>query len=200
MKEAAFKYPTIVNKTSTKLPANLSTLDYAALAIATCGGVGFIPIVPATFGSLAGVGIYLLVQTASESLAVWAQGQNLTNGLIESSRVSLTLICLIALFLIGIWASSRVEKLTGKKDPRIVVVDEVVGQLITFLFVPARFGWLFLIAGFLAFRAFDILKFYPTDKLESLPGGLGAMADDAMAGIYAAAFMSLLCSFYLAVL
>ncbi len=180
-----------------KLSTTRSFSDYLALWIATCG-IGYMPIVPATFGSLVGIGIYLLALKSNESLTVWAQGNNFTPVFVESFRASLTVIFLIALFLIGIWAANRVVKLTGKKDPRIVIIDEVVGQLITFLFVPAKLGWGTVVVGFLAFRFFDIWKPYPADKLESLPTGLGVMADDVMAGFYAAAFMSLLCFAYLA--
>lgn len=176
-----------------------TTADYLALAIGSCGGVGYMPIVPATWGSMVGVGIYLLAQRLSESFTIWADGRQISPVLLESARSSITLAFLIGLFLIGIWAATRVEKLTGKKDPGIVVIDEVVGQLVTFLFIPARLGWWTVLIGFLAFRAFDILKPYPTARFESLPEGLGAMADDAMAGFYAAAFMSVLCSFYLTV-
>lgn len=175
-----------------------SAVDYLALGLATCG-VGYIPLAPGTWGSLVGVGIYLLALEASKRFAVWAEAHHLTGALLESSRVSFTLVFLIVLFLIGVWAATRVEKLTGKKDPAIVVIDEVVGQLVTFLFVPAKLGWWSVVVGFLAFRAADIWKPYPTHKFEALPAGLGAMADDAMAGFYAAAFMSLLSSIYLSI-
>jgi len=171
--------------------------DYFALGVATCG-VGYIPFAPGTWGSLVGVGIYLLAKEMSEWFAVWAEEHHLTLSLLESSRATFTLIFLIVLFLAGVWASNRVEKLTGKKDNQIIVIDEVVGQLVTFLFVPGKLGWWTVGVGFLAFRTADIWKPYPTQKFESLPFGLGAMADDAMAGFYAAAFMSLLCSLYLA--
>lgn len=175
-----------------------SIKDNIALIIATCGGVGYIPIVPASWGSLASVGIYLLALMAGEQFTLWAESRFLPSFLINSFLNSITIVLLISLFLIGIWASTRVGKLTKKKDPRIVVIDEVVGQLITFLLVPAILGWWTLIAGFLLFRFFDILKPYPANKLESLPSGLGIMADDVMAGFYAAASISLLCTLYLA--
>jgi phosphatidylglycerophosphatase A len=192
MKSAALTVKTFA------LPTERSVKDNFALLLATCGGVGFIPLVPASWGSLAGVGVYLLAQKANEIFTSWAQTNqfavfNFADGF------SAALVCLLGLFLVGIWAATRVEKLTGEKDPRIVVIDEVVGQLLTFLFVPARLGWWTVLAGFLIFRLFDIWKLYPADKLESLPTGLGAMADDLMAGFYAATAMSLLCSAYLAV-
>jgi len=191
-KETSIKITTTTNETKSR-----SMKDYVALGVATCG-VGYIPFAPGTWGSLVGVGIYLLAKELSEKFAVWAEAHHLTVSLLESSRASFTLIFLIALFLIGVWAATRVEKITGKKDHQIIVIDEVVGQLVAFLFVPSKLGWWTVIVGFLAFRAADIWKPYPTQKFETLPSGLGAMADDAMAGFYAAAFMSLLCAAYLA--
>lgn len=185
-----------VKSETNETPVKRTPLDYVALWIATCG-IGYLPIVPATFGSLVGIVIYLLGLKANDIFTIWAQGNNFSVSFVESSRATFTVIFLLALFFIGIWAASRVVKLTKKKDPRIVIIDEVVGQLITFLFVPAKLGWWTVIIGFLAFRFFDILKPYPSDKLESLPTGLGVMADDVMAGFYAAAFMSFLCLIYL---
>jgi phosphatidylglycerophosphatase A len=185
---------------SRKITKDCSTTDYIALSIASCGGVGYMPIVPATWGSLVGVGIYLLAQKASEYCAIWANTIQISSVLLESLLASFTICFLLALFVIGIWSATRVEKLTGKKDPSLVVIDEVVGQLIAFLFVPAKLGWWTVLAGFITFRIFDIWKPNPTDKFETLPKGLGIMADDAMAGVYAAAFMSLLCSIYLVLL
>ena len=179
--------------------AENSRSDFVALTIATCGGVGYIPIFPASWGSLAACGIYFVALTANENLAFWAQNQNLNVALLESLRASFILVFLIGLFLVGMWSATRTVKLTGIKDPRIVVVDEVVGQFITFLFVPANIGWWIIPVGFFAFRLFDIWKLFPADKLESLPDGLGVMADDVMAGFYAAALVSIVCSIYLTI-
>lgn len=173
--------------------------DFTALAIATCGGIGYIPIVPASWGSLAACGIYFVVLIANENLTVWAQSQNFNAALLETLRASFILVFLIGLFLIGMWSATRTVKLTGIKDPRFVVIDEVVGQFITFLFVPASIGWWIIPVGFFAFRLFDIWKLFPADKLEFLPDGLGVMADDVMAGFYAAALVSIVCSGYLVI-
>lgn len=170
---------------SFEIKKKLTMSDRFALGIAT-GGVGYMPIVPATWGSLVGVGIFLLARHAGGSLATWAHEHQISPILLNSAIASLTLIFLIGLFIVGIWAATRVERLTGKKDPGIVVVDEILGQFIAFLFIPAGFGWWMIAAGFLAFRVFDVLKPYPTGKFETLPSGLGVMADDVMAGFYAA--------------
>lgn len=173
----------------------LSLGDYAALSIASCGGIGYFPIVPATFGSLFAIPVFFLMRAFIESIS---ENSGLSSVLLqESFKTSATVALLLLLFVIGIKTATRAEKIVGKKDPRIVVIDELVGQLITFLFIPSKMGWAAIFIGFLAFRFFDIWKLYPADVLESLPSGLGAMADDAMAGVYAGVSMSLLCTIYL---
>ena len=72
----------------------------------------------------------------------------------------------------------------GDLDPPEAVVDEVMGQIITLLFVPLGVAWPFVLAGFLLFRLFDIWKPYPIDSLQHLPGGVGVCADDIVAGVY----------------
>ena len=101
-------------------------------------------------------------------------------------------VLLAALFFIGSKAATRTEILLGKKDPGHVVIDELVGQWITFLpfAVPTTFE---LLAGFLLFRAFDILKPPPVRASENwLPGGYGVMIDDVLAGVYACLCLGLL--------
>ena len=80
----------------------------------------------------------------------------------------------------------------GDKDPSRAVVDEVIGQLVTFFFVPFGISWPFVLAGFILFRIFDIWKPYPIDELQNLPGGLGICADDFLAGIYAGACLAII--------
>ena len=89
----------------------------------------------------------------------------------------------VALFAAGVWAASAAERHFGGTDPGPVVIDEVVGMLITLAFIPA--GPAAAIAGFVLFRFFDVVKPFPADRLEQLHGGLGVMADDAMAAVYA---------------
>jgi phosphatidylglycerophosphatase A len=167
------------------------TLDYVAFGIASCG-IGYMPIVSATWGSLFAAGIYFLAVTANEAVINWADEKQISTVLLDSGRASFIVIFLIILFLIGIWASTRVEEITGEKDSSIIIIDEVVGQFITFLFVPVKMSWWIIFIGFIVFRIFDIWKPFPANKLESLPKGLGVMADDVMAGFYSAAFLSLI--------
>jgi len=89
----------------------------------------------------------------------------------------------VFLFFIGINISSKVSTYVKKKDPSLIVIDEVVGFIVSCLFI--KFSFLNLLIIFVLFRFFDILKPYPIKQLEKLPKGLGIMADDVMAGIYA---------------
>jgi phosphatidylglycerophosphatase A len=96
---------------------------------------------------------------------------------------------------IGIPAATKVAKASGKKDPQFVVIDEVAGQLITLAGAPVT--WKSLLAGFILFRAFDILKPPPVRQLEGLAGGVGIVLDDVGAGLYGLLVMQLLLHFNL---
>jgi phosphatidylglycerophosphatase A len=128
--------------------------------ISTVFFVGYLPLIPGTFGSLAGLGIYLLVR--------------------HDPFVIFALACGVS--ALGFWASDRMEGIVGKKDASCIVIDEVSGIFISFLFV--RFEWRFVILGFFLFRLFDTLKPYPAGRLQRLRGGNGIMIDDIIAGIY----------------
>lgn len=171
-----------------------SLSDYLALAFATWG-VGYAPLAPGTFGSAVGVGLYLLLREGTRRIVYsYVPDYSLTYELVESFRAALMLGVIAVVTALGVWAASRTEKLLARKDPGIVVVDEVAGQLIAFLFIPLgmSLNWWTLIAGFLLFRLFDIWKPYPIRRLEALESGLGIMADDILAGVYAAATLTLL--------
>lgn len=134
-----------------------------AVFIATAGYCGYFPVAPGTAGSAAGLLVYALVW--------WSGSRVLEVGLIA------------ALFAIGVWAGTIAERYFGGVDPGPIVMDEVVGMLITLAFIPV--GITGALAGFFLFRVFDVIKPYPAGRLEALHGGLGVMADDAMAAIYA---------------
>lgn len=131
------------------------------VALATVGGAGFFPIAPGTVGSAVAVGVYLLTRH-------WAW--------------SYQLALLLAVTLIGIWAADVTAKALNREDPGPVVIDEVAGQLVTLFMTGA--GLYGAILGFFIFRVFDIIKPWPARQLEDLPGGVGIMADDLMAGVY----------------
>jgi phosphatidylglycerophosphatase A len=134
-----------------------------AVFIATVGYSGYFPIAPGTVGSLAGLVFYLLVW--------WSRSPVVEAGLI------------VVLFAAGVWAGTTAERYFGGIDPGPIVIDEVVGMLITLAFIPV--GPSGALLGFVLFRIFDVVKPYPAGRLERLHGGLGVMADDAMAAIYA---------------
>ena len=90
---------------------------------------------------------------------------------------------ILGLFGAGVWAGTTAERYFGGIDPGPIVIDEVVGMLITLAFIPV--GWSAALAGFVLFRIFDVFKPYPAGRFERLHGGLGVMADDAMAAVYA---------------
>jgi phosphatidylglycerophosphatase A len=134
-----------------------------AVFLATAAYCGYFPIAPGTVGSAAGLIVYLLVW--------WTRSPIVEVGLI------------VVTFLVGTWAATHAEHYFGAIDPGQVVIDEVLGMLVTLAFIPV--GWTGALAGFFLFRVFDVVKPYPANRLEKLHGGFGIMADDAMAGIYA---------------
>jgi phosphatidylglycerophosphatase A len=172
-----------------RAPRKRTPRDYLALVIATCG-VGYLPLAPGTWGSAVGVGVYLLLHRASVLAHAFATRQAWRFPTLEGFHVSLMLLAIVVLSLAGIWAATRTERLLGRKDPGAVVVDEVAGQLMAFLFVPFNTAPWMILTGFLAFRLFDIWKPYPIRRLEALESGLGIMADDLLAGAYAATLMT----------
>jgi phosphatidylglycerophosphatase A len=132
-----------------------------ALAIATVLGVGRVPFAPGTFGSAVGL---LLWAALSSSLPAQAGA-------------------IVVVFIAGSWSGGVAERHYGATDPGAVVIDEVLGMLITLFFNPVN--WTGALVGFLLFRVFDVIKPYPANRLERLHGGLGIMSDDAMAAVYA---------------
>lgn len=176
----------INDPTPKKAPKRVAS-DYLALAIATCG-VGYIPIAPGTWGSAVGVGGFLILRWLILALLVpLADRRNLNSFHVGYGVLTLELLVICCVTLVGIWAASRTEKSSGKKDPGKVVIDEVAGQMIALTPLPLSGVALWMIVlSFLLFRFFDIIKPYPCRRLESLPSGLGIMADDVVAGAYAA--------------
>lgn len=181
--------PVVVGGTAASKPrAARSPKDYLALAIATCG-VGYLPLAPGTWGSLVGVGIYLLIQSFSfRFVHQFFERDSIARFQPLPIIWGIELAVITVVILSGIWAASRTEKLAGRKDPGKVVIDEVAGQLIALLPIVPRLdpGWISIIIAFALFRLFDIVKPYPARRLEGLESGLGIMSDDVVAGAYAA--------------
>ena len=156
-----------------------------SVGIATAFGLGYVPKAPGTFGSLAGVGLTVFYWSLLAPFG--ATDVYLLDHYFVIAPQGIAI--LIALFVsgIGVVVADRTASYIGQKDPQIVVVDEVSGQLISYLGIGARApNWKYLLLGFILFRVFDIWKPFPARQAESLPGGLGIMADDWVAGIYAA--------------
>lgn len=167
-------------------------LDHFSIAVSTFG-VGYLPIAPGTWGSAVAIGIFLLIRWASLHATQCAgECYGWRKEVAEAWREDISLVLLLLFILLGIWAAGRAVKLFGDKDPSRVVVDEVMGQFIVFLFVPLEISLWLVAAGFFLFRLFDIWKPYPIDSLQSLPGGIGVCADDILAGIYAGICLNLI--------
>ena len=137
--------------------------------IATSFGAGFSPVAPGTMGALVAILVwYILSLCMAYSTLQW------------------TLAGLIVVFtIIGVWSATVSERYWGE-DPSRVVMDETVGEWIALLAVPASGHWGYVLAAFVLFRFFDIVKPLGVRSMEKLKGGYGIMADDILSGIYAA--------------
>jgi phosphatidylglycerophosphatase A len=189
-------------------PAATAGKPRFALFIATACGLGCIPVAPGTFGALAGV--FLVALPLWTVLAVSLVGDMHVNlGAKFDPVVFLHILFGIVTATIGVWAATRAAQFWSQNDPQRVVIDEVSGQQLAILlgcaipvwWKPAMaaqgspiallnfhtaISWKYLLVGFILFRAFDIWKPFPARQAESLSGGWGIMADDWVAGIYAA--------------
>jgi len=179
-------------------PKRRSASDYFALAISTCG-VGYFPIAPGTLGSLVGVALYVSVFAFGHHvLFADHQETRFSQEQVWMLETTLALVVIFLVTMVGIWAGTRAERLIQKKDPSIVVIDEVAGQMIALLSGPLWLHtWWSIFSAFILFRLFDIWKPYPIRRLEKLESGLGIMADDVLAGAYALIVNSVLISVYL---
>jgi len=150
--------------------------DKLAFAVATFLGIGYIPGPTGTYGSLATAVLFALFTWPDRTPDGW--------------RLS---ALILVIFFVGVAAADRVARAIKNPDPKIVIVDEVVGQLATWVFVPVRPST--LIVGFFLFRLFDVLKPPPARQFEALHGGWGIVSDDLMAGIYANLVLQVLVRF-----
>jgi phosphatidylglycerophosphatase A len=167
-----------------------TALDYVALTIATCG-VGYLPLAPGTWGAGVGLVLYLIFQAVSLRVLALMRDRGFDATTLYLLRTSSLVLLILLITLAGIWAATHTEILLRRKDPGLVVIDEVAGQMLAFIFVPASVSAWVLVVGFILFRLFDIWKPYPVRRLEALEAGLGIMCDDVLAGIYAAIVLSI---------
>ena len=138
-------------------------LQRVVVWFATVGPLGFVPIAPGTAGSAAGLVVFWAVRS--------------------TGSIRLEVAVLLVVTLAGVAAASAAESRYQRRDPGLVVIDEVAGMLVTLLAVPVGLGG--AVVGFFVFRVFDIVKPFPARHAERLPGGWGVMADDLVAGLYA---------------
>jgi phosphatidylglycerophosphatase A len=144
------------------------------ILLATWWGAGFSPLAPGTVGTLAAIPLFLILSL----LPLW-----------------LYLCCLLGLALLACWAAGRAETIFGQKDPGAVVIDEVVGFLVVMIALPPT--WPSLLAGFILFRAFDVIKPPPIRFLEqAVKGGYGVVLDDVLAALYAHITLRVLSLFF----
>jgi phosphatidylglycerophosphatase A len=138
----------------------VSIKDRIYLLISTFFYLGYIPFIPGTFGSLAGILLFYLTQ---------------------SNTISYLLLTLI-LTILGYLTTGETERVLDKKDARVIVIDEVCGMLISLMLIPLDIKLVSIC--FLLFRLLDILKPYPAGRLQNLKGSIGIMGDDIVAGLY----------------
>jgi phosphatidylglycerophosphatase A len=150
-------------------------MNHFFLFLATGFGVGYSPLVPGTLGTLLAIPVYYFLS-------------NISSPIYE--------ITLTGFFFLSVWISENAEIAFGKKDDRRIVIDEMMGFLITMLWVPKTI--LFVIIGFFLFRFFDILKPFPIRHLEKrLKGGFGVVLDDVMAGVFSNIILQIISYFTL---
>jgi len=130
--------------------------------IATCAHVGYAPVAPGTFGSAIGLAVFYAVR--------------------REGSTTVEVATIIGLLALGLWSATEAEHHFGGIDPGPVVIDEVIGMLITLAFLHVNVAG--AVIGFFVFRILDVVKPWPARRLELLPGGFGVVLDDVMAGVY----------------
>jgi phosphatidylglycerophosphatase A len=135
--------------------------------VASVFGAGYAPVASGTVGSLV------------TAIAIWLLPLPPLRVAVTPLRIAVALAVVI---LLGIWAGSRVERVLGRKDPGVIVIDEVAGMLLSVVLLPLSIP--VLVTAFLLFRLFDIWKPFPARESQALTGGMGVMVDDLIAGLY----------------
>ena len=138
------------------------SLRRVGVFLATCAYVGYAPVAPGTWGSAAALVIYYALR--------------------RQASTAIELAAIAVIFIVGIWSATEAERHFGAVDPGPVVIDEVVGMLMTLALHPVTVTG--ALVGFVVFRILDVIKPWPARQLEDLPAGFGIVLDDAMAGVY----------------
>jgi phosphatidylglycerophosphatase A len=184
MSESGLNLPNKTTSSPAPAPESVRRKPRISLALATAFGLGYLPKAPGTFGSLGGVALALLW---SRLVTYKAIDLYISDVYIVTPVLGIAILLTLLVSGLGMIVATRTAKYLGSKDPQIVVIDEVSGQLISYIGIgTGLLNWKYLLLGFILFRVFDIWKPFPARQAESLPGGLGIMADDWIAGIYAA--------------
>jgi phosphatidylglycerophosphatase A len=137
-------------------------MNRVILLLATGLGVGYVPRVPGTMGTLLAIPIFLLLSSIPSPVYEWT---------------------IIAFFFLACWVSDKAQNHWAKRDDQRIVIDEIVGFFTAMMWLPRTA--LFITLGFVLFRFFDIAKPPPVRRLEQMRGGYGVVLDDVMAGVYA---------------
>lgn len=141
----------------------MNLADKAVIFLATGFGIGYIPLMPGTFGTLPGLPLCFLLAQVHAAVALGA---------------------VVAIIVVAMWIAGKAEKSLGQKDPGKIVIDEIAGMTVAMAGLP--FEVFTVIAGFAAFRLFDVLKPFPLRNFEKrFSGGIGVVMDDVGAGVYA---------------
>jgi phosphatidylglycerophosphatase A len=150
-----------------RAPGERTLVDRIALVIATGLGTGLAPLAPGTVASAATIALLWLLPFSRPALAVFV----------------------VVVTIVGTWAADRAERVLGEKDPGAIVIDEVAGMALSVL--PFPLTPRVLLAAFVLFRVFDVLKPAPAYQSQRLHGGVGVMVDDLVAGGYALLVLAL---------
>lgn len=145
-------------------------MRFLTLSITTFLGTGYLPLMPGTFASFAYLLLHLFV--------------------VKDLPSYIHLFLIVVIFYIGVIFSSKAEEIFERKDPRTVVIDEVLGQMVSLFLIPSRTAP--LIIGFILFRIFDVVKPFPCFEVQRIKGGWGIMLDDLFAGIWANIFLRII--------
>jgi phosphatidylglycerophosphatase A len=135
---------------------------------------GYFPFASGTIATILAVGLYLFVAPLN----------------VPSHYFIYYALLLAALTIIGVWVSDLAERIHGEKDSHKIVIDEIVGYGYAMILLPST--WKTVLGAFLVFRILDVLKPFPIGRLQRLPGGIGVMIDDILAGLYTCAILHLL--------
>jgi phosphatidylglycerophosphatase A len=210
MSEPSPSSPNTTTNSATGTPRSDRSNPRVSIAIATAFGLGYFPKAPGTFGSLAGIAAATFPFWLASLIRAISGSAEVGDTLVYVDPYVFLFSSMVLVALVGLWTANEAAHFWNIKDPQRVVIDEVSGQQIALLLgghffahstQPDRAGmmhslanfsfflssnWKYLLMGFILFRVFDIWKPFPARQAESLPGGLGIMADDWVAGIYAA--------------